>query len=167
MRISRETLIDEAQRVFNPPLNAMGYFLNELTFEETTEYFVLPQWEFTYEKRPAPPADTWHIIWFQPGGVSHDDLFDLKVELLRCTWQYPFMPPSGAKMLFDGELAAYFQEKLRRTLQRWHFVNVEELRAEYIDILDRLMRYGIPLMENPSFTWYDWTGMPPGGGTLP
>jgi hypothetical protein len=146
--------------VFDPPLNARGYFLNELTSADSEEHFVLINWDFTYEKRPVPPDDTWHIIWFQPGGVSRDDLFDLKIQLIRCTWQYPYMPPPGAKMLLDAQLATYFQEILQRSLQRWHFTDIEDLRTEYADILDRLLRYGIPLMENPAVTWEDWTGMP-------
>jgi hypothetical protein len=63
--------------------------------------------------------------------------------------------------MFCGQLSDYFLEKKTDYLFGWHFINVEELQTNYLDILDRLERYGIPLLENPNCTWEYWMGMRP------
>lgn len=35
----------------------------------------------------------------------------------------------------------------------WHFVTVEDLRQEYLDIWDKLDTFAIPFLEDPNSTW--------------
>jgi hypothetical protein len=160
MGVSREVLLAEARNVLEQPLNARGYFIEELP-AGGEEDLLAGRWEFSFEKKPVAPDEVFLIISFSPGGFSEEHLFEVSVMLRRSTFRDPFRPTPGGKMMFAAELAAFFLDKLDDPRLRWHFVNAEQVREAYSDILDRLLRYGIRLMENPKVTWGHWMGKRP------
>lgn len=63
--------------------------------------------------------------------------------------------------MFAVELSTFVKDRLNDLRQRWHFVNRGQVRETYSDIYDRLLRYGIRLLENPKITWEHWVGTRP------
>ena len=120
------------------------------------EALKVERWEFSFEKIRD---DTFYIIQFAPMGFSIEELFDMAVWLYRSTYRDVFAPPPGGRMTFRGSLAHYYLAKKDDFLGRWHFVKADDIRKEYTDILDRLLRYGIPLLEDSSVTWERWHGV--------
>ncbi len=160
MGVSRKVLIDEARYILGETLSMRGYVLEDQP-PGGAEDLLAGRWLFSFEKKPIAPEKAFHIIRFTPRGPSEEDILDLVVELYRITYRDPFRPPPDGEMMLRAPLATYFLEKKDDLLQRWHFVDVEQLRTEYADILDRLLRYSIPLLENPNCTWEHWIGQKP------
>jgi hypothetical protein len=159
MDIARSVIIHEAQIALGPTLNEKGYFLDDIPPGGAGD---IPEsiWDFWFVKRPVPPDEVYHTISIVPTGASEDDLFNMNVHLHRSTYLLSAGPSPGKKRLFFGPLGMYFLDRIQRP-HPWHFVTIEELRAEYADILDRLLRYGIPLLENPNCGWDEWLGNKP------
>lgn len=162
MNIARSSIIEVAQTMMGQALNKMGYFLDELPaggIGNLKEGF----WDFSFQKKPAPPSEFYHTISIVPTGFSQEDLFDMDTVLYRSTYQLSSRPSSRGKTLFRGPLGMYFLDKIDSRVRPhpWHFLTIEELRSEFSDILDRLLRYGIPLLENPNCGWDEWIGKKP------
>lgn len=160
MGVSREVLIAEARSILEQPLNARGYFREELPADDEDDFFG-GGWRFSFVKKPAPPDEVFHIIAFFHRGFSEDDLFEVSVMLYRCTFRDPLSPTPDGKMMFAVELSTFVKDRLNDLRQRWHFVNRGQVRETYSDIYDRLLRYGIRLLENPKITWEHWVGTRP------
>lgn len=159
--MNRSTLIEEAQRVFQQPLSDLGYLLESEP--------PVRQFEFWFEKRPSTRGDMYRIVEFQLSGFGREELFATAVNLAR----RPYRDFDDERNYRRPKSPAIFEVRLAPRLwetaieekamdQWWHFDDsIDELRVAYADTLEKLLKYGIPFLENPNSTWWSWAGMEP------
>jgi hypothetical protein len=106
------------------------------------------------------------IIWFQPMHPEIPDFFDFAVNLIRnapfCD-NYVKTPEYHHYQIYQ-RLAPYLWIDSAEELQYrddwgsfpsmgdywWHFLNAEELQSACLDALDKLLKFGIPYLEDPN-----------------
>ncbi len=151
------TLIAEAEQILYPSLAALNYLL-------------------VVEPPSAPPAfwfekkvldGTYRIIEVQPSGFDKDHIHKIAVNLARRSFQ-DFHDPRNYlanQPEFHVRLAPCLWEtevEKKAMDQWWHFDDsLEGLRSAYEDILEKLVNYGIPFLENPESSWWIWAGQEP------
>ncbi len=149
MGLDRAILIEEAGRVLQEPLAKLGF-----AFEPSPPALWLEYW---FEKRARAVSDMYTIIEFQPRGFGRDELFDLTVNLHRRVDRNQLGRglTAGPAQIWAVRLGSYFWDKQDRSSEQWwHFTSVEQLRQAYDDILGKLVKYGIPFLEDPGSSWY-------------
>jgi hypothetical protein len=92
------------------------------------------------------------VIEFQGRGVAPNDVIDLAVNLTRNHYDYDREDILPGYSL-SARLAAWLWIENRLAPQWegdhwWHFLNEEELENACLDALDKLLKYGIPWVEN-------------------
>lgn len=136
MGVHRSILITEANKLLSNSLQELGYVLNPSPPESIRD-------EFWFENRTNDPA--YKIIEFQPSGFDETDLFDMAVNL-----GYGIKPDNPLDYDFFRQRLASWLWDLEGALDGWwHFTTIEEVQVAYLDILDKLLKYGIPYLENP------------------
>jgi hypothetical protein len=154
MGLPRIQLIAVADRVLSPELSNWGY---ELDAEPGIDEHGLI---FLYMKEPCPTDQLYRIISLQPSGFDADGLFDLAVNLSRWTTRRGPGPEKDhyPQQIAHVRLAPCLWEKGGAMDLWWHFLSESEYEEACKDILDKLVRYGIPFLNDPdsSFeTWYE------------
>lgn len=153
MGVSRTKLVAEARRLIEDPLSKFGY-----AFEERSPGVVD---EFWFVKAPTVTNRMFHIVAFSPSGFSENDLFEMRVELIRRNFHDRLNKPSyiSPRLELDVPLAPNLWLSGGEKYYRWHFVSLSNVRKAYKDILDKLIEYGIPFLEDPAAnfdTWKRW-----------
>ena len=102
-----------------------------------------------------------YVVEFQPSGFHpDDDLFDIAVNLYRSTRRERHKlgkrTEGGPGQIWALRLNSHIWRGApleSRDGTWWHFLLVEEVRAAYEDILEKLKKYGIPFLEDPKSTF--------------
>lgn len=135
MGVHRTTLIVEAERILSSSLQELGYILNPNPPRCTDEFW--------FENRSNDPA--YKIIEFQLSGFDKTNLFDMAVNL-----GYGITPNDPLDYNFYRQrLASWLWDSDGVFDCWWHFTTTEELQEVYAGILDKLLKYGIPYLNNP------------------
>jgi hypothetical protein len=159
LNMERSVLIEVAEEVLQRPLITLGYLL------EMKPPGV--QLEFWFEKKPIAPDEMYRIIECQPSGFDKEHLFSIAINLIRCPARNPqdFTKRRTKLAKYNVRLAPCLWEvqgNKGAMDQWWEFGDsLTELKDSYKDILDKLMNYGIPFLENPSSSWWKWAGQEP------
>jgi hypothetical protein len=152
MGVSRTTLIREAKRILEGPLSNLGYSFEEKPLEELDAFW--------FVKEPNIEGGMFHIIEFAPSGFSDKDLFETRVKLIRRNFHDPFSksPNFSSRLDLDVPLAPNLWQSGGEKFYRWHFVSLSDVRKEYKDILEKLIEYGIPFLEDLAVNYEIWRG---------
>jgi len=144
MSIDRTTLIKLTQELMNKPLQALGYEFNEDRFD-------FEHWCYGFYKK-SESLNLYLYLHFQPTGFTTNELFDLYINLIRTNvadiheieteWVEP-VEKIWARM--DHSLFGITE----RPKWQWHFLNEEEARFELNDVLEKIIQFGIPFLEDP------------------
>ena len=153
MGVARTKLILEAERLIEDSLSKLGY-----SFEERPLGVID---EFWFVKKPSVKDGMFHIVEFSPSGFSENDLFEMRVKLIRRNFHDPYSKPSdiSPRLELDVPLAPNLWQSGGDKYYRWHFVSLSDVRKAYKDVLDKLIEYGIPFLEDPAAnfdTWKRW-----------
>lgn len=152
MGLKRNQLIEAANRILTPELSKYGYQLHTEPGMDDLG------WEFWYVNEPGNIDHLYRIISFTPSGFDDTDLFNVNVNLAR--WA-TLRGPSLEKDLPTTEISnvclapCLWQEGGAMDFQ-WHFTSKNELDEAYVDILDKLIKYGINFLNDPNSSWYTW-----------
>jgi hypothetical protein len=152
MGISRTTLIREAKRILGDPLSNLGYTLEKKPYEELHEFWFI--------QKPNIRNSTFHIIEFAPSGFSDKNLFQMGIHLIRRNFHDPLMKPSDIppRLELHVPLAPNLWQSGGEKFYRWHFVSLSEARKAYEDILEKLIKWGTPFLEDPGTNNELWQG---------
>jgi len=149
MSVSRNILIEQIIDILREPVESLGYI-----FISSPPVTAL---EFWFEKQPSDLDTLYRIIEFQPSGFSSKEIFKLAINLNRRSYRDYHNPPEkieNADQGFAVRLSPYiWSNESTVTDYWWHFSNIEELRKESFEMLEKLIDYGIPLLENPNIAW--------------
>jgi hypothetical protein len=146
MGITQAELIQETLQIMELPLKELGYQYSIKKFEH---------WDFGFYKRSSKFNLYLHID-FQPSGFDLDDIFDLAVNLIRNTKRdlHTLPPPihrNEPVVRFSNRLSPILYKSGRREGDHWwHFTTIEEARSELNDIYQKLVKFGIPYLEDPN-----------------
>jgi hypothetical protein len=143
MKISREKLIQLTKSVFEIPMKELGYLYNN--------DFVGTGWDFAFVKQ-SKNSDIFFMINMQPEGFSAIDLFDMTVNFLRCNnldGQIDLTRTSSMScfLIRITTCLQYLGYGIKKDLW-WHFLNEEEAITGLQDMLDKIIIYGIPFLED-------------------
>ena len=153
MGVPRTTLIEEAQRILGGSLFNKGYSFEERPLGELDEFW--------FVKQPSNTNEMFHIVEFRPSGFSDQDLFKMGVNLIRQNFHDPFTVPTDfiGKVDLGIPLAPNLWQSGGEKFHYWHFVSLSDVRQVYKDVLEKLIEYGIPFLEDPAAnneTWQRW-----------
>ena len=151
MGLERNILVHEAAKIIQKPLEPLGYKLVE---DPPRKSF-----EFWFEKEPSSAENLYRIIEFQPSGFGRTDLFELAINLMRRSYRDYDNPPKDFVRtgVLHMRLAPQLWEKGNTAMDNWwHFTSVNELRDCYADVLDKLIKYGIPYLEDINVSRANW-----------
>ena len=158
MGISRTVLINTCDELFTEPLRYFGYFLRANPPKIGDEFW--------FEKPALSDQDKHKIIELQPSGFSEDELIDVAVNLIKGKAILEPDQPGGKDVIVDfvGEylvrLSPRIWDKKSTTMDFWWHINtIDEARIACLDILDKVIHFGIPFLEDNSKTLKDW--LPP------
>jgi hypothetical protein len=90
------------------------------------------------------------VVEFQGSGIAPNDVIDFAVNLTRNYYDREDIPPN---YLLVDRLASWLWIENRLDPQWesdhwWHFLNEEELEHSCLDALDKLLKHGVPWVEN-------------------
>lgn len=153
MGISRTALISNAKEILEGPLSKVGYSLEENPLEELDEFWFVRQPNFS--------EGMFHIIEFAPRGFSNQDLFQIDIKLIRRNFHDHVSKPIDFPSLVElgVPLAPNLWQSGGEKFYRWHFVSLADVQDACKDILEKLIEYGIPFLEDPAAnndTWQRW-----------
>jgi hypothetical protein len=143
MGITQQELIREILRLMQNPLMERGYIFSKENFL---------QWNFGFYKKLD--IDLYVYIEFQPDGFSIDDIFDLAVNLIRSATRHLNLPEPP---ILHNDPVIRFVNRLspriympggKETDHWWHFLTIDDVRADLQDIYEKLINFGIPHLED-------------------
>ena len=95
------------------------------------------------------------MIDFQPRNIELNDFMDFAVNLTRNGSIYRFYKNKQVlpEYLLEDRLASWLWIEDRHHPEWaldhwWHFLNEEELESACLDALDKILKYGIPYLED-------------------
>jgi hypothetical protein len=143
--LSRNQIIAASNRSLTPSLSNLGY---ELIVESGVDEHGLI---FLYMKEPGSTDSLYRLFSLQPSGLDVNDLFDLAVNLSRWTSRSGPGPEKDhyPRQIANVRLAPCLSEMGEAMDYWWHFISEDELHNVCEDILDKIIKYGIPFLEDP------------------
>ena len=152
MGLPRAKLIAIADQILSPELEKFGYYLDPNP--DTDER----GWNFEYVQAPSNIDDMYRIVSFQPNGFGVHDFFDIAVNLSRSRGRggIGIGENADAKEIPYVRLAPCLWQERGAMDYWWHFISEGELEEAYRDILEKLLRAGIPFLNDPDSSFAVW-----------
>jgi hypothetical protein len=136
-------------RVVGPTLSELGY---EVDLNPPGYDF---EGEIWFEKMLQ--EGIYIMIDFQPSGIEPGDFLEFAINLTRNDYSYELRRKKHTLpgYCLDERLGPWLWIKDRRDPEYrhdywWHFINEDALEKACLDALDRLLKYGIPYLEDLS-----------------
>ena len=98
----------------------------------------------------------YRIVEFQPSGLSREEITRVAINLARRSYNDFDYPPEGAMQKSDLHLRLtpwlWGDEKPYTEEDWWYIYPVEELDNKLRDMLAKIIKYGIPIIEDMNTT---------------
>jgi hypothetical protein len=152
MTITYDELLDHIKRVIKPTLEAKDYLLSlPPATRKSMIWFV---------KEPRPDDMLLRFVEFQPSGLSPNQITRVAINLARRSYVDFDYPPEGA--IRKGDLYVpltpwLWKEKNADPDSPWWYIHpLDELDARLNDMLEKIIDYGIPFIEDVNSTQTSW-----------
>ncbi len=151
MGLSHDVVIDLAEKILKDPLSKAGFKFEAHPPEGMGDN----SW---FIREPSAPGQMVLIIEIQLRGLSFQDIFEMAINLFRRPDRdVDILPlPDSPPCLWAVRLGpGLWSQQIKRGDYWWHFLTEDELEIAYKDILEKLLNFGIPYLENPkSRGWF-------------
>jgi hypothetical protein len=151
MSITYDELLDSIKRVIKPALESRDYLLSSPPVTRKDRIW------FVKELRLDDPL--YRIIEFQPSGIAQNEITRVAINLARRSYFDFDYPPEGAirKGSFHVRLTPWSRGEKSGDSDLWWYVNpLEEFDDKLHDMLAKIIKYGIPFIEDMSSTQTSW-----------
>ncbi len=156
MGVTRKIIINTCIELMGEPLNHLGYSLRD-------QPPVMGE-EFWFEKPGKTELDKDRVIEFQPSGFSSEDLFELAINFMKGNLIKGIDDRSDPRKVLIWNKLDYVVRLAPRIWDAssslpdywWHINTHDKLIIACQDILDKLLSWGIPFLEDDNKTINGW-----------
>jgi hypothetical protein len=152
MSITFDELLDGIKRVIKPALEPRDYLLSSPPVTRKDRIW--------FVKEPRLDDSLYRIIEFQPSGIAQNEITRAAINLARRSYFDFDYPPEGAirKGSFHVRLTPWlWEEKNPHDDSSWWYVYPpEEWGDKLNDMLAKIIKYGIPFLEDINSTQTSW-----------
>ncbi len=151
MSITHDELLDKIKRIIQPTLEGRHYLLSSPPVTRKNRIW--------FVKEPRLDDPLYRIVEFQPSGFSQNEINQVAINLARRTYFDFDYPPEGA--IRKGSLHVRLTPRLwgekSGDADLWWYVNpLEELDDKLNDMLEKIIKYGLPFLEDMNSTQTSW-----------
>lgn len=166
MAVSRNDLITRANILMTEFLKRKGYSFEPDPLE--VKVYDIPMLWFIKEDNKSKLV---YIIELQPRGFGENNIFDLTINLHRR--EVRNLDLDKSRNMIVRKIPLIWAQRIGPLYPHegnsdywWHFVSIDELREAYKDMLNKIIEYGIPFVEdldiesmkNRLFGPFSWRG---------
>lgn len=152
MSITYDELLNNIKRLIRPALGDRDYLLSSPPVTRKDRIW--------FVKEPRLNDPLYRIVEIQPSGLSQNEITRIAINLARRAYFDYDYPPEGIMRegSFHVRLTPWlWGEKNPHEDASWWYVNPpEEFDNKLNDILDKIIHYGIPFLEDMNSTQTSW-----------